>query len=244
MEQLQIPFANILEILEEKRQKRVRLLRWKSWFNEDQIAFLLKITFDLTDKDFEYLVAYLLEKEWYNISTFGKYHKGIDLEARRNGKTLYIQCKQLSNAYITEQKAGAFCGLIGKNIKEVKSNESFYYVTTSYVIPDASAVFARDGVKTISNKELLGKCEKCGLFTEEWWKDLIKYIREKRVQDLIKSRKIWSSQYDEIKKTLRTQRINEFKNHFPLSVRWNQGFKAYIGNSWFINRFFQYWDLV
>jgi hypothetical protein len=75
MEQLQIPFSDILEILEEKKQKRYKLLSWKSGFTEEQILFLLKITYDLTDKDFEYLVAYLLEKEGYAVSTFEKYHK-------------------------------------------------------------------------------------------------------------------------------------------------------------------------
>ncbi len=30
MDQLKIPFSDILEILEEKKQKRIRLLRWKS----------------------------------------------------------------------------------------------------------------------------------------------------------------------------------------------------------------------
>ena len=167
MEQLQIPFANILEILEKKKQKRISLLERRTHFSPEQIDFLLKITFDLTDKDFEYLVAYLLEKEGYSTSFFGKYNKGIDIQAIRNNKILHIQCKQFSKAYITDKQAGAFCGQINQKMKAANENESFYYVTTSYVTPDASAVFARDGVKTISNKELLGKCEKCGLFTEE-----------------------------------------------------------------------------
>ena len=244
MEQLQIPFVGILEILEKKKQERARFLRWKSWLDEEQIVFLLKITYDLTDKDFEYLVAYLLEKEGYSTTFFGKYNKGIDIQAIRNNKILHIQCKQFSKAYITDKQAWAFCGQINQKMKAALKNESFYYVTTSYVTPDASEVFARDGVKTISNKELLGKCEKCGLFTDEWWKDLIKYIREKRVKKLIQLRKIWPSNYDEIKSTLRTQRISEFKHHFDLRVRWSGWFNAYLWNQWFVNRFFQYWDLV
>jgi hypothetical protein len=75
MEQLQIPFSNIIEILENNKQKRFKLLKSRSGFNESQILFLIKITYDLTDKDFEYLVAYLLEKEGYAVSTFEKYHK-------------------------------------------------------------------------------------------------------------------------------------------------------------------------
>ncbi len=244
MEQLKIPFSDILEILEEKKQKRIRLLRWKSGFNEDQILFLLKITFDLTDKDFEYLIAYLLEKEWYVTSTFEKYHKGIDVEASRNGKTLYIQCKQLSNAYITEQKAGAFCWLVNKMINVAKPSDSFYYVTTSHVTPDAAEVFARDGIKTISNRELLEKCKKQWLFTDTWWKDLIYYIREKRVQEVIKYRKIGASNYEEIKKSLREQRINEFKHHLPLSVRNSKSSISYFEHQWFLKVFFKYWDLA
>ncbi len=89
------------------------------------------------------------------------------MEARRNGKTLYIQCKQFSNAYITNKKAGAFCGQINKRIQSSVENESFYYLTTSYITPDAREIFDRDNVKMISNKELLEKCKKQGLFTDE-----------------------------------------------------------------------------
>ncbi len=244
MEQLQIPFVGILEILEKNKQERARFLRWKSWFDEEQIAFLLKITYDLTDKDFEYLVAYLLEKEGYSVSFFGKFNKGIDIKAERNSKILNIQCKQFSKAYITDKQAWAFCGQISQKVKTAHENETFYYVTTSYVTPDAIEVFARDGVKPISNDDLLVKCKKFGLFTEEWWKYLIKYIREKRVQELIQFRKIWPSNHDELKKILRTQRINEFKNHFSIAIRGNQWFKAYLWNQWFVNTFFQYWNLL
>ena len=127
----------------------------------------MKITYDLTDKDFEYLVAYLLEKEGYSTTFFGKYNKGIDIQAIRNNKILHIQCKQFSKAYITDKQAGAFYGQINQRLKTAYENESFYYVTTSYVTTDASEVFARDGVKTISNNDLLVKCKKCGLFTDE-----------------------------------------------------------------------------
>ncbi len=240
MQQLQIPFSDILEILEKNKQKRYKLLNWKSGFTELQIFFLLKITYDLTDKDFEYLVAYLLEKEWYSVSTFGKYHKWIDVEARRNGKILNIQCKQFAKAYITDKQAWAFCGQISKMLKSANKNESFYYLTTSYITPDAREVFARDGIKIISNKELLEKCQKRWLFAEEGWKELITYIRKKRVDELIKNRKLGISNYEEIKKSLRTQRINEFKHHFPITVRGSEWFNAYLWNQWFLNSFFQY----
>lgn len=245
MQQLQIPFTNILEILEKKKQERVRFLRWKSWFDEEQIGFLLKITYDLTDKDFEYLIAFLLEKEWYDISTFEKFHKGIDIKAERNNKIIYLQCKQFAKAYITDKQAWAFCGQINKLIKLAHENESFYYLTTSYITPDAREVFARDGIKIISNKELLEKCHKQWLFTEEWWKELIAYIRDKRIEELLRYRKIGVSNYEEIKRSLRTERINEFKNHFSLSIRWSQGFHAYLWNKSFLNStFFKYWNLV
>ncbi len=104
-------------------------------------------------------------------------------------------------------------------LKSASENESFYYLTTSYITPDAREIFARDGVKIISNKELLDKCEKQELFTEEGWKELITYIRAKRVDELVRNRKVGVSNYEEIKKSLRTQRVNEFKNHYSLTVR-------------------------
>lgn len=244
MEQLQIPFSNIIEILENNKQKRFKLLKSRSGFNESQILFLIKITYDLTDKDFEYLVAYLLEKEWYAVSTFGKYHKWIDVEARRNGKVLNVQCKQFAKAYITDKQAWAFCGQINKMLKSAGENESFYYLTTSYVTPDAREIFARDGVKIISNKELLEKCEKQGLFTEEGWKELITYIRAKRVDELVRNRKVGVSNYEEIKKSLRTQRINEFKHHLPPSIRNSKSFISFFEHHKFLSSFFQYWNLV
>jgi Restriction endonuclease len=244
MEQLQIPFSDILEILQEKKQKRYKLLSWKSWFTEEQILFLLKITYDLTDKDFEYLVAYLLEKEWYTVSTFWKFHKWIDVEARRNGKLLNIQCKQFAKAYITDKYAWAFCGQINKMLKSTGENESFYYLTTSYITPDAREIFARDGVKIISNKELLEKCEKQGFFTEGGWKELIVYIRGKRVEELVRNRKVGVSNYEEIKKSLRTQRINEFKHHLPPSIRNSKSSISFFEHQSFLKPFFQYWDLV
>jgi len=244
MVQTQIPFKDILVILERKKQERFTFLSKRTWFNEEQKLFLLKITYDLTDKDFEYLTAYLLEKEWYTVSTFEKYHKWIDIKAERNGKILNIQCKQFAKAYITDKQAWEFCGQINKLLKIAGVNESFYYLTTSYVTPGACEVFSRDNIKIISNKELLEKCEKQWLFSNEWWKDLITYIREKRIKELIQNRKMDSTNYEEIKKQLRIQRIREFKNHLPPSSRNAKWFISYVEDGGFINTFFKYWNLT
>jgi hypothetical protein len=75
-------------------------------------------------------------------------------------------------------------------LKSAGEHESFYYLTTSYITPDAREIFARDNIKVISNRELLEKCQKQGLFTEEGWKELITYIRAKRVEELVRSRKV------------------------------------------------------
>lgn len=45
------------------RRKRYSGLAKTGIFTDAELDFLVKITYDLTDKDFEYLVAILLEKD-------------------------------------------------------------------------------------------------------------------------------------------------------------------------------------
>ena len=45
------------------RRKRYSGLEKTGIFTDAELDFLVKITYDLTDKDFEYLVAILLEKD-------------------------------------------------------------------------------------------------------------------------------------------------------------------------------------
>jgi hypothetical protein len=240
MSQLQIPFKEIIEQLDEKKWKRYKFLTWKARFSWDEARFLLKITFDLTDKDFEYLIAYILEQENFDVSMFWKYHKWIDIEADKNWKKLYIQCKQLSSWYVNESKAGSFLGNIRKRLEERKNDEYFYYVTTSYVWPDAEEYFKKNGVLTISNKKLIDKCKKCWLMEEAGWSKLVSYIQRKRLEVISINRK---SNLTNIKDALKMQRVYEFCNHLPPNKRITWIANEFLNDSKFINTFFAHWDI-
>ncbi len=209
MSQLQIPFQEIIEQLDEKKWKRYRFLTWKAWFSSDEARFLLKLTYDLTDKDFEYMIAYLLEQENFKVAMFWKYHKWIDIEAEKNWKKLYVQCKQLSSWYISETKAWSFLGNIRKKLETRKQGEYFYYVTTSYVWPDAEEYFRKNGVITISNRKLIEKCKKYGIMEDVWWEKLVTYIKRKRLEVISMNRK---ANLSTIRETLKLQRVYEFCN--------------------------------
>lgn len=61
--QTQLTFDTVIETLDKLKKARKIGLEKTRKFNPQEVEFLLKVTYDLTDKDFEYFVAYILEKE-------------------------------------------------------------------------------------------------------------------------------------------------------------------------------------
>lgn len=67
-DQLQIPFEEVMEVISKlKRSRKEGLLR-AGIFSDKEIDFLIRITYDITDKDFEFLVAHILEQDGFDTS--------------------------------------------------------------------------------------------------------------------------------------------------------------------------------
>ena len=63
-QQFQLFFQDALQYIDREKQKRSIYLKEHNISGKD-IDLLLKITFDLTYKDFEYLIKFLLDKDKY-----------------------------------------------------------------------------------------------------------------------------------------------------------------------------------
>lgn len=79
--QLAIPLRDAKWFLEEQKRKREEeLIRETKYFREhdEEREFLLRLTFDITDKDFEYFTEYLM-LEFYKLEKYkvtGGLHDG------------------------------------------------------------------------------------------------------------------------------------------------------------------------
>jgi len=215
-------------------------------FNSQEVDFLLRLTFDLTDQDFEYLVAILLERDGFEVKNNGGwYDKGVDIVARKDGRTYHVQCKQWAKSYINRKDVGAFYGSVSEHIQK-NPDAIFAYVTTSYVLPDAEKFLIDHGVHgIISNAKLLQECRKQGFFSENGWEKLIGEIRTRRMKQIFhSSQKRILTGYDEVKVELRRRRLRELKNHLPLHLRFKPSVINPVAHQAFLQRFFLYWDLL
>ncbi len=242
MEQLQ--FQEMLDEIDSLKIKRREWLQKTSYFRNQPhyLELLLRITYELTDKDFEYFVAYILKNDGFtNISVQGWYDDGgADVIAEKNWKTFLIQCKQWASSYITLKRAGEFYGTIYP-LKKKNPDSVIAYVTTSYIDDDVLDFFHIHWIDwTISNGKLLDSCRELWLLTEEWWGRLIRYIKQERI---LKLRKEFQSSLpmESVLNKLQRQRVFELRNHLRPSRH-----KAYINTSSidYSMKFFQYWDLV
>lgn len=242
--QTQIQFLELIEQIEALKHKRKEWLLKTGFYQDkpDYVECLLKITYDLTDKDFEYFVAYMLKNEWYtsiNVQ-WGYDDGGSDIVAMKNWQEYLIQCKQWASPYITMKRAWEFYGTIYP-LKKKHPKATIAYVTTSYMNEEVLDFFHDHYINgTISNGKLLDSCKELGLFTENGWKKMIQYIKQQRIlklrNELQKSIPIES----ELKK-LQNQRIFELRNHLKPSMQNKYINLAKVDFSW---SFFQYWDLV
>ena len=238
--QTQIQFSEMLMEIDSLKIKRREWLKKTHHFSPEEMEFLLRITYELTDKDFEYFVAYILQYEGYtDIDVLGWYDDGgIDIRAKKNGKSICIQCKQWASPYITMKRAWGFYGTI-YHLKKSNPEAEIAYVTTSFMNTDVLEFFHDHHINgTISNGKLLVSCRELGLFTEEWWGKLIRYIQQQRLLQMRK--KLQESLPIESRK-LQNNRVFEMRNHLSPDEHNKSVNLASVDDS---VRFFQYWDLV
>lgn len=240
--QTQIQFSEMLMEIDSLKTKRREWLKKTHHFHSDEINFLLRVTYELTDKDFEYFVAYILNHEWFTgIDVRGwKEDGGIDIVAKKNEKTVYIQCKQWASPYITMKRAGEFYSTI-YHMKKKNPEIEFAYVTTSFMDHEVLDFFHDHGINgTISNGKLLESCRQLGLLSEEWWARLIAYIQQQRLMKFRKDLQTSLPVESELRK-LQKQRVLELRHHLPQGEHERFINLASVDYS---ARFFQYWDLV
>lgn len=242
----QLQFHEIFEEIDFlKRKRKEWLLKTGFYRNKpDYVEFLLKITYDLTDKDFEYFVAYILKNEWYiSIDVqWGYDDGGADVVAKKNGQEFLVQCKQWASPYITMKRAWEFYGTIYP-LKKKNPKAIIAYVTTSFMDDEVQEFFHDNHIDgTISNGKLLESCRELWLFTEEWWKKMIQFIQQQRILKLRNALQKSLPVESELRK-LQNQRIRELQHHLNPSM---QNKYINLGTVRFSRSlsFFQYWDLV
>lgn len=240
----QLQFTEIIDEINSLKTKRREWLLKTSFFrnNSEYIEFLLRITYELTDKDFEYFVAYILKNEWYtSIDVQWWYNDGgADIIAMRNGQEFFIQCKQWSSPYVTMKRAWEFYWTIYP-LRKRYTNAIIGYVTTSFINDEVKDFFHDHHIDgTISNGKLLESCWKLGLFKKEWWEKMIRYIQQQR---LLKLRNQWQKFFpiESEFRRLQNLRVNELRHHLsPYMQNKNIDFNTID----FSQAFFQYWDFV
>lgn len=124
-----------LEIQKIKRKKFLKDTK-KTYFSDKQTSLdnLIKLTYDITDKDFEYFYAHILEKQGHTnvVVNWWMNDWWVDIEAHKDGRLYFIQCKQWANEYIDIKKAGEYYATIWERKKQ-NPDAIFCYVTTSYL---------------------------------------------------------------------------------------------------------------
>ena len=247
MNQLSIPFDEIIDIFEWIRRNRRSGLKKTGIFSDKELDFLVRITYDLTDKDFEYFIALILESDGFETSINGGWNdRGVDIIAKKDDTTFAIQCKQWSKARITLKDAGMYYASIYENMKK-SHGRIFAYVTTSYIPEDVKEYFQMHGIYgIISNLKIIKESRKLGFFSEEGWKNMIIKIRERRIKDLQNSAQFRIGVgYTELKQELRIKRLQELKHHLPLAIRRKKS-NISLHNTrhqQFYQHFFQYWEV-
>lgn len=245
--QMEIPFEEIIQVFEWMRRKRYSGLAKTGIFTDAELDFLVKITYDLTDKDFEYLVAILLEKDDFETRVNGgRQDKWVDIIAKKSGKTFAIQCKQWSKARITLKDAGAYYASIFEKMKS-QSDFIFAYVTTSYIPPNVEEYFMEHGIAgMISNKKIVEECKRLWYFTQKWWETLIVEIRDRRLRDLLIRSQVPLFEGDkDLRRQLALMRLKELKNHLPYELRLKKSriLSENSNHQAFYKKFFAHWDL-
>lgn len=244
--QLPIPFDQVIETLDALKSARRAWLKKTGAFSDAEISFLIRITYDITDKDFEYFIALLLEADGYTtIVQGGLNDKWTDIIAKKDGKNFAIQCKQWSKSYISMKDAGEYYGTIYYQMQQ-NPDMIYSFVTTSYV-DDRVRWFLEvhhiPGI--ISNRKIIEESKKLGYFSDIGWRNLIQDIQHKRLMELRKSRQLsMESGFEKLKQDLRTARLQELKHHLPKHMQNRTSSINRLKHKEFLNSFFQYWNLV
>lgn len=245
-------------VLFEDIEKEVSLIRWNflkrankhNFFinHIDRLKLYERIVFDLTHKDFEYFLCYLLKNQGYidpHIADSKLDKLWIDVVASKDGVTHFFQCKQWSSRYIDIKRVGETYAKIYILRKQYPDAE-FHFITTSYLYPESKDFLEYHWLKLWENHDVVYHAKCCNLQYETNWEKLIEFIQEQRLERLLsiynQSRfNIWNE--GNVKSILRQDRLNELAKHSLNFRKWEKVLVPTKQNIFF-NHFFQYWDLA
>lgn len=138
-----------------------RLKKYKNWGSEQNIIIKLK---SLSPKEFEEFISYLFSKLGYETKTTGGTNDGgIDVIAKKNGKTNYIQCKKYISSQVTVGALRDFYGAIANKLTDSKG----YFITTNKFTLEAEKFAEDKPIELIDNFKLLKYIKLAKILKEE-----------------------------------------------------------------------------
>ena len=166
-----------------------------------------RLVFDLTHKDFEYFLCYILDKEFNSntknhqeISVVEKEldQKGVDVIREKDDIKYFYQCKQWSSAYIDIKQVGSsYAKLYLLTKKDPRSWMCF--VSTSYLQRESEMFLEDHGVEYLWNRKIIDLALKYHLHIKSNWIKLIEFIQSKRLELYNQQRlPIWISEFQKL----------------------------------------------
>ncbi len=239
--QTQLDIPDIGEAIEIQKFKRKTELKEKSkrFFAKEQTSLenLIKLTYDITDKDFEYLYAEILKLQWYQkVEVIGWMDdEWRDIRAYKDKKWYFIQCKQWASLYINVSRVGEYYGKIYSK-KKKNPQHIFRYVTTSYIDGNAREFLKDHKIDYIDNISLIKLCENYGIFEKGKWQEIRMNIYKMRLEKI----------KDELnpKEALKNELKIEITHHLPENIRNNNFSYNSIKTRSYIGEFFQLIDSI
>ena len=241
-------------VLFEDLEKEINLLRVdfcknaNKYFTINEVSIFERLVFDLTHKDFEYFICYILNKEKYlNINvTDEKFDKmWIDIIAEKDWIIHLFQCKQWSSKYFDIKKVGESYAKLFTVKEEYFENAKLHFVTTSYLDINSQEFLWIHGVELISSRKLIDYALKYMLQKSKNWEELIQFIQYKRIGKMLGEyhQKRLFSNINNIKQKLWQQRLNESAMHSRNYRIW-VCVKEPVFKSVIFNNFSQGWKLT
>jgi|JI10StandDraft_1071094.scaffolds.fasta_scaffold480990_1 hypothetical protein len=225
------------EILHQENKRRYYHHKKNTLFDRNQLSIsdLDKITFEISDKDFEFFYSHYLHDCWYDAEVSKDKYAKEDIRAQKDGKLYLIQCKQWANLSIGRKEV---CEMFMKLEDEYLKNPwkaIIRIVTTSFFDDEAKKFMKEKGIQGVNNIDLVKICRENTYFSKEKWKAIRLEIYKKRAE------RIWG--IAPLMK-LRRARFEELKHHLSPDKRESKFRTSSPQSQKFLSRYYQYWNLV
>ena len=138
-----------------------KLKKYEKWGTEQDVLTKLKA---LHPKEFEEFVSFLFSKLGYKTKVVGGSNDGgIDVIAKKDGKTSYIQCKKYVSSKVSVSALRDFYGAIANKMANTKS----FFITTNTFTLEAEKFAEDKPIELIDGFALLKYIKIAGILKEE-----------------------------------------------------------------------------